>query len=75
MSRWKFPGTSSKPTPSTKKSEILELKEQLSDPNVDKDQKKKRELLQKVIGYVTMGVDTSKLFDNMILVSFIENFK
>ena len=59
-------GTPSKPI--EKKGEINELKDALSNPNIEKDQEKKRELLQRVIAYVTMGVDTSKLFENMILV-------
>jgi hypothetical protein len=57
--------------PIEKKGEINDLKDALSDPNIEKDQEKKRELLQRVIAYVTMGVDTSKLFENMILVIFI----
>jgi hypothetical protein len=61
-------GTGNKPI--EKKGEINDLKDALSDPNIEKDQEKKRELLQRVIAYVTMGVDTSKLFENMILVFF-----
>ncbi len=55
-------------TPPDKKGEINELKAALSDPNVDRDQNKKREILSKVITYTTMGLDTSKLFDKMMLV-------
>lgn len=55
-------------TPPDKKGEINELKTALSDPNVDRDQNKKREILSKVITYTTMGLDTSKLFDKMMLV-------
>jgi hypothetical protein len=51
-----------------RKGEINELKTALSDPKLDKDAKLKKEVLQKVIGYMTMGIDTSKLFDKMILV-------
>jgi len=64
---WKFGTSNTKPSPGGKRSEINELREALSDRNVDKDQKKKRELLQKVIGYTTMGVDTSKLFNVMVM--------
>jgi AP-4 complex subunit beta-1 len=53
--------------PPDKKGEINELKTALSDPKIDKDPKLKKEVLQKVIGYMTMGIDTSKLFDKMIL--------
>jgi AP-4 complex subunit beta-1 len=54
-------------TPIERKSEINELRAALNDPTIDKDQEKKREVLQKVIGYMTMGLDTSKLFHNMIM--------
>src|SRR5690349_18916628 len=57
-----------KEIPPEKRGEINELKEALSDPNVDKDLDKKRELLQRVINYATMGIDTTKLFDKVILV-------
>ncbi|KAF0975466.1 hypothetical protein FDP41_005460 [Naegleria fowleri] len=50
-----------------KKGEIQELKQLLSDPTIDNDQTKKREVLQRVIGFTTMGLDTSKLFDRMIM--------
>ncbi|EFC43171.1 predicted protein, partial [Naegleria gruberi] len=49
------------------KGEIQELKQLLSDPTIDNDQTKKREVLQRVIGFTTMGLDTSKLFDRMIM--------
>jgi signal transduction histidine kinase len=55
-------------TPIERKSEINELRAALNDPTIDKDQEKKREVLQKVIGYMTMGLDTSKLFHSMIMV-------
>ena len=50
-----------------KKGEIQELKQLLSDPTIDSDQTKKRDVLQRVIGFTTMGLDTSKLFDRMIM--------
>jgi AP-4 complex subunit beta-1 len=69
LSSLSFGRAATKPAyiPPDKKGEINELKAALSDPNIEKDQNKKRELLQKVIWYVTMGLDTSKLFDKMIL--------
>lgn len=60
--------SSQKPKEPEKKGEINELKEALGDPNIDKDQERKKELLQKVINYATMGIDTTKLFDKVILV-------
>ncbi|KAL0482104.1 beta-adaptin-like protein A [Acrasis kona] len=54
-------------SPPDKKGEINELKAALSDPKIDKDPKLKKEVLQKVIAYMTMGIDTSRLFDKMIL--------
>jgi hypothetical protein len=53
-----------------KKGEINQLISELDDKDLDKNQKKKREVLQKVISYVTMGIDTSKVFDKVILVFF-----
>ena len=51
-----------------KKGEINELRAALSDPSIDRDDARKREVLTRVIGYMTMGLDTSKLFHNMIMV-------
>ncbi len=52
-----------------KKSEVNELKLLLRSPNVEKDLKKKREVVKKVIAYMTLGYDVSKLFTEMMLVS------
>lgn len=70
---FKFGSTAAKKDayiPPEKRGEINILREALSDPNLDKDVEKKRELLQTVISYVTMGIDTTKLFEKIILVSF-----
>jgi len=55
------------PISNEKKGEINELRAALSDPSIDRDDNKKREVLQRVIGYMTMGLDTSKLFHSMIM--------
>ncbi|KAH9578133.1 Beta-adaptin appendage [Trypanosoma melophagium] len=50
--------------------EVNELRLQLRDPQVEKDPIRKRDVLRKVIGLMTMGVDTSSLFSEMILSCF-----
>jgi vesicle coat complex subunit len=62
-------GGSSAPTytPAERKGEINELKTLLRDPAVAKDQPRQRDVLKKVLGFMTLGVDTSALFTEMIL--------
>lgn len=36
----------------------------------DKDEKKKREIVKKVIAYMTLGIDVSKLFSEMCMHSY-----
>ena len=50
-----------------RKGEVAELKNLLRDPAVEKDQARRREILKKVIAFMTLGVDTSVLFTDMIL--------
>lgn len=54
-------------TPAEKKGEINDLRVQLRDPVIEKDNTKRRDLLKKVLGLMTLGVDTSGLFTEMIL--------
>ena len=35
--------------------------------NVEKDIKRKREIIKKVIAYMTLGIDVSRLFTEMIM--------
>lgn len=50
-----------------KKGEILDLRNQLRDPAFDKDPQRRREQLKRVIAFMTLGVDTSPLFTEMIM--------
>ena len=50
-----------------KRGEVAILKQQLRDPQVEKDPKAKRAVLEKVIGYMTTGIDMAPLFAEMIL--------
>eukprot|EP00903_Cladosiphon_okamuranus_P005431 g5417.t1 len=50
-----------------KKGEINELKQLLRSVSVDRDPKKKREVIKKVIAYMTLGIDVSRLFTEMML--------
>eukprot|EP00761_Pharyngomonas_kirbyi_P001328 gb/GECH01001332.1/.p1 GENE.gb/GECH01001332.1/~~gb/GECH01001332.1/.p1 ORF type:complete len:783 (+),score=191.05 gb/GECH01001332.1/:1-2349(+) len=52
---------------SMRKGEVNELGSALGDPSVMGDDKQRREVLKRVIGYTTMGIDTSKLFPKMIM--------
>eukprot|EP00672_Neobodo_designis_P018406 CAMPEP_0174832840 /NCGR_PEP_ID=MMETSP1114-20130205/3888_1 /TAXON_ID=312471 /ORGANISM="Neobodo designis, Strain CCAP 1951/1" /LENGTH=771 /DNA_ID=CAMNT_0016066707 /DNA_START=38 /DNA_END=2353 /DNA_ORIENTATION=- len=54
-------------TPAERKGEINELKALLRDPAVAKDQPRQRDVLKKVLAFMTLGVDTSALFTEMIL--------
>lgn len=52
---------------SAKKGEINELYNQLSENSIMDNAQKRKELLQKVIFYTTLGYDTSKLFNRIIM--------
>ena len=51
-----------------KKGEVNELKTSLRNPVIDRDPEKKREVIKRVIAYMTLGIDVSKLFSEMIMV-------
>ena len=50
-----------------KKGEVAELKAALRNPAVERDKPKKRDLVKRVIAYMTLGIDVSKLFSEMIM--------
>jgi len=50
-----------------KKGEVNELRALLSNPEVQKDPTRKRDVLKRVIAYMTLGIDVSRLFPEMIL--------
>jgi AP-4 complex subunit beta-1 len=41
----------------------------LKNINVERDVKRKREIIKKVIAYMTLGIDVSRLFTDMIMVN------
>ena len=51
-----------------KKGEVNELKTQLRNPSLARDPEKHREIIKRVIAYMTLGIDVSKLFSEMIMV-------
>jgi len=53
--------------PDNKKGEVNELKALLRDPNVERDPKRKRDVIKKVIAYMTLGIDVSRLFTEMVM--------
>lgn len=57
------------PAPFEKKGEVHELRQLLRVAQQDKDQQKKRDALKKVIAYMTLGIDVSPLFSDMIMAS------
>ncbi len=50
-----------------KKGEVSELRGLLTNVSIMKDPAKKREVIKKVIGYMTHGIDVSSLFPNMVM--------
>ena len=52
-----------------KKGEVSELKTMLKGIMNERDQTKRRDVIKKVIAYMTLGVDVSKLFTDMVLIS------
>ncbi len=51
-----------------KKGEVAELMTLLRNPNVERDINKKKDIVKRVIAYMTLGVDVSKLFHDMVKV-------
>lgn len=50
-----------------KKGEVNELKQLLKNINVERDVRRKRDIIKKVIAYMTLGIDVSRLFTDMIM--------
>ena len=55
------------PTFDYRKGEINELKTLLRSRTIERDVKKRREVIKKVIGYQSLGIDVSKLFSEMAM--------
>lgn len=56
-----------------KKGEINELKVSLKNIMSERDNTKRRDVIKKVIAYMTLGVDVSKLFTDMVLISHTDD--
>ena len=54
---------------SNKKGEVNELRQMLKNIMSERDDNKRREVIKKVIAYMTLGVDVSSLFTDMVLIS------
>ncbi len=52
----------------SKKGEVNELRRLLREFATEKDKNRKREIIKKVIAYMTLGIDVSRLFTEMMLV-------
>jgi hypothetical protein len=51
----------------SKKGEVNELRTLLRNFATEKDPKRKRDIIKKVIAYMTLGIDVSRLFTEMML--------
>eukprot|EP00591_Stephanopyxis_turris_P011481 CAMPEP_0195531852 /NCGR_PEP_ID=MMETSP0794_2-20130614/36507_1 /TAXON_ID=515487 /ORGANISM="Stephanopyxis turris, Strain CCMP 815" /LENGTH=843 /DNA_ID=CAMNT_0040663807 /DNA_START=252 /DNA_END=2783 /DNA_ORIENTATION=- len=65
-------GGSNNPPPDSyftesRKGEVNELRQLLSNFNVERDQNRKRDIIKKVIAYMTLGIDVSRLFSEMMM--------
>ena len=62
-------GGSSTPTttPAERRGEVNELKVALRDPAIERDLVRRREVMKRVLGFMTLGVDTAALFTEMIM--------
>jgi vesicle coat complex subunit len=52
-----------------KKGEVNELRLLLRAVSLDKDPVKKRDIIKKVIAYMTLGIDVSRLYPEMVKAS------
>jgi len=50
-----------------KRGEVNELKLLLNNPKLLREQDKKREVIKKVIAYMTLGIDVSRVFSEMVM--------
>ena len=56
-----------------KKGEVNELRQLLRSVYIDKDQAKKKDVIKKVIAYMTLGIDVSKLYPEMVKASMTDD--
>ena len=56
-----------------KKGEVVELMKLLTNPSTERDPTKKKDVIKRVIAYMTLGVDCSKLFFEMVKASITED--
>jgi AP-4 complex subunit beta-1 len=66
------PGLQVKHSIPNKKAEVDELRTLLRSPENQRDGSKYLQAVQKVMAYMTIGVDVSKLFSDMIMVRFVQ---
>jgi len=52
-----------------KRGEVNELKGLLRNPKITKEPAKMRDVIKKVIAYMTLGIDVSSIFSEMIMAS------
>lgn len=53
----------------TKRGEVNDLKALLRNQTVERDPRRKREVIKKVIAYMTLGIDVSSLFGEVVMAS------
>lgn len=59
---------------SNKKGEVSELKKSLQSPEVQRDASQYKKVIQKVISCMTLGMDLSSIFMDMIKVMLLFSF-
>lgn len=59
---------------SERKGEVNELRNLLRNPEVERDAEKKREVIKRVIHYMTLGIDMSPLFSEMVMAVVTKDF-
>jgi len=56
-----------------KKGEVNELRLLLNRVSIDKDTNKRRDVIKKIIAYMTLGIDMSALFPEMVKASRVDD--
>eukprot|EP00592_Proboscia_alata_P005397 CAMPEP_0194372510 /NCGR_PEP_ID=MMETSP0174-20130528/20900_1 /TAXON_ID=216777 /ORGANISM="Proboscia alata, Strain PI-D3" /LENGTH=790 /DNA_ID=CAMNT_0039151105 /DNA_START=134 /DNA_END=2502 /DNA_ORIENTATION=+ len=51
----------------SRKGEVNELRQLLRNFNIERDAQRKRDIMKKVIAYMTLGIDVSRLFSEMMM--------
>ena len=56
-----------------KRGEVIELKNHLRNGKIQRDKAKMRDVIKKVVAYMTLGIDVSSLFSEMIMATHTDD--